>query len=584
MRRFERHGWSVTAAGLTLLYAVVSALAPRGHFLTAFADCSWFLAVLATAIIFARNSSLRPRQERWFWGLMALGFLMWSFNQVVWAYREVLLHGSMPDPYYADIILFLHVVPLIAAVASRPDQLRVETPVPLRALHFLMLLVWWIFIYGFLVFPYQYVNVNTEIYNFFYDRLYQIENLVLVAVLAFAAWTSRYGWRRLYLHLVGATGLYVFGAELLLRAVISRTYYSGSLFDVPLVGAICWMGAAAWKAPDWNLQSDPAPANWKAMKVAPQLAMFAILSMPLLALWTVLADSSPRPSKVFRLFSVLAAMLVLGAFAFMRQYLQDQVLVHLLTESRKTYETQLRLQSHLVQKEKLASLGNLVSGAAHEIKDPLSSILGSSEELRHGDPLNEQQDSLIRKIAVQAGRTSDLVSDLLSFARQTHEEKVSLDVVPILQRCAHMVEASKRDARLRVEFEFESSLPHIHANAQQLLQAFLEIIENSKEAVEEKGSGTLRIRAKSDNREVVVEFADNGPGIQDPHRVFDPFYTTKPIGKGTGLGLSVVYGIVQEHNGQIACHNGPTGGAVFVIKFPVFSEPAVHAAAASRLS
>ncbi len=573
-----RYRWFAAAAGITLLYAIVSVQARHSLGLTVFADGFWIVIVLATAVAFGLNALRRSREECSFWALMSLGFLMWSFNQGVWAYREVVLQGSMPTPYFVDIVLFLHVVPLIAAVASRPDKDRETTPTTMRTLHFLMLLVWWIFLYAFLVFPYQYVTVDLDIYNFLYLRLYETENFLLLAILGFGVWTSSGGWRRLYGHLLGGVGIQICGMMLLERAVTARTYYSGSIYDVLPVGGVLWMGAAAWTARDWELPRTRASEGWRGKRIMPQLAMAAILSMPPLAAWTLFEDQSPRPCKTFRLFAVLSAMLVLGAFAFLRQYLQDQALLTLLQESRSSYETQLRLQSHLVQKEKLASLGNLVAGAAREIREPLSAIALCSDELHKGASLNQQQDGLVRKISAQATRTRDLVSDLLSFAQQTPGEKVILDLGPILYRSTHMIAGPQRDAKVRIEVSLKE-LPRIQGNAQQLLQAFMEIIENAKEALEEKGGGTLQISAKSNAQEVVVHFSDDGPGIKEPQRVFDPFYTTKPIGKGTGLGLSVVYGIIQDHGGQISCHNNPAGGAVFTLRFPVAAEVAAQAAA-----
>jgi len=122
-------------------------------------------------------------------------------------------------------------------------------------------------------------------------------------------------------------------------------------------------------------------------------------------------------------------------------------------------------------------------------------------------------------------------------------------------------------------------VPRIHANANQLFQTFYEIIENAMDAVEESGGGELEILVQRHGVEVVLRFSDTGPGIREPQRVFDPFYTTKPVGKGTGLGLSAVYGVIRDHGGQITCRNKPEGGAEFQIVLPL-SEAAQTAGAA----
>ncbi len=581
MSLLRRHRWFVAAAGITLVYAVVSLTVQQSFALAIGADSFFLLVMLAVSAFMFANAATRSSVERMFWLLMGFGFFLWAANQVPWIYLDV-HHLVMPSPYFADMILFFHLVPMIAATAWRPDQLRAESRHQLSALHFLMLLGWWVFLYGFIVFPHQYVVLNVDAYNRDYDLLYDLESVVLLVLLAFAAWTSSAGWKRVYLNLLAADVLYGTGSELLSRAMLRKTYYSGSLYDVPLIAAILWMGATALTSRDWSLKSEACHAGWRWRSLIPKLAMLAILSLPMMGLWAFLMDRSPAPSRMFRIFTVLSAMFVLGAFVFLRQYIQDQKLIGLLQESRRGYETQQRLQSHLVQKEKLASLGQLVAGAAHEINHPLASVMGYSEQLWAKHRLTEEQGALVRKIVNQARRTQDLVSDLLSFARQSPGEKALVDLSMLLHRSAQMLETQHHASRIRVEISVEPGFPRVRCNPNQVFQTFIEIIENAMDALAEAGGGSLRITAMRQGQDAVVEFADNGPGIREPQRVFDPFYTTKPIGKGTGLGLSVVYGVIQDHGGQITCQNKPDGGALFVLRFPVAAEAAAQTAASAR--
>jgi len=318
--------------------------------------------------------------------------------------------------------------------------------------------------------------------------------------------------------------------------------------------------------------------RWKT--VIPRLAMLALLSLPVLGLWTVLFDHSPAPSRMFRISTVLVAMLLLGAFVFLRQYIQDQALMALLQESREGYESQKRLQSELVQKEKLASLGNLVAGAAHDINHPLTAVLSYSEQLWAKERLTGEQNALLRKIVSQAGRTRDLVADLLSFAQQSPAEKIPVDVTVLLQRAIQMLESRRPSEKIRVSLSLDGDFPRVQGNANQLFQACVEIIENAMDALAEAGGGSLEIAAQRQGKDAVLQFSDSGPGIREPQRVFDPFYTTKPVGKGTGLGLSAVYGVIQDHNGQITCRNKREGGALFVVRLPAETEPAAIGAGA----
>jgi two-component system NtrC family sensor kinase len=119
-----------------------------------------------------------------------------------------------------------------------------------------------------------------------------------------------------------------------------------------------------------------------------------------------------------------------------------------------------------------------------------------------------------------------------------------------------------------IELQLESVLPGVRGDNNQLMQVFFNIISNALDAMAASGGGKLTLRTLRDRGNVVILFADSGPGLKEPHRVFDPFYTTKPVGKGTGLGLSICYGIVQEHGGKIFCYNGQAGGAVFRVELP----------------
>ena len=297
---------------------------------------------------------------------------------------------------------------------------------------------------------------------------------------------------------------------------------------------------------------------------------------------TAQPEGSPASSRVFRMYAVLTAMLLLGAFVFLRRYLQDQALIRVLQDSRQSYDREMRLQKQLVQKEKLASLGTLVAGAAHEINHPLTGIMNYSEQLWSQEGLTEEQDALLRKIVNHAQRTRDLVTNLLRFARQSPGEKGLVDLNGMLQRAAQMLESRYSGGNIRVALSVAADLPQVQGNANQLFQVCIEIIENAMDALEEVGGGLLEIAAYEEGNEAVLRFSDSGPGVREPERVFDPFYTTKPIGKGAGLGLSVVYGVIQDHGGQITCQNKPEGGALFVLRFPAAEATAQVAGAAGN--
>jgi two-component system NtrC family sensor kinase len=239
----------------------------------------------------------------------------------------------------------------------------------------------------------------------------------------------------------------------------------------------------------------------------------------------------------------------------------------LLHASQESYDSLSRVQAQLVQSEKLASLGQLVGGAAHELNNPLTAMLGYSELLSSTE-LNGEQRAITEKIVQQVRRTQNLTSSLLSFAKQAPSEKRLLDLNVLVSTAVKLNQPQLRTANVQVRTELTSNPPQIIGDANQLLQVFLHLTTNAMQAMSPSG-GTLVVSSYLNGDCIVLDFSDSGPGIEEPGRVFDPFYTTRPVGHGAGLGLSACYGIVQEHNGQITCQNRPEGGALFRIELPV---------------
>jgi signal transduction histidine kinase len=565
---WKKHAWVVFTTGLIVACAVAALKFPHSHSLTAFGDMTQFFLVAIAAGLMISNAVANHGQTRGFWLLMATGCCLWAASLGAWTFFEVVRGQDVPEPFFGDVILFIHIVPFMAAVALRPHRPQDEKKLYFSTLNFLMLLIWWVFLYAFTVFPSQYVILNPPAYNQNYDLLYLFENLVLLVALGLLTTNVQGPWKKVYWNFFIAAGLYTWSSESINAAITRDQYYTGSWYDIPLVTSMCWLIFAGLMARDLKPVRETAPppsSKWLAL--TPRLAMVAILSLPVIGFWSQFRDPSPSPIRHFRLLVTLAAMLVLGGFVFLRQYVLDRELMRLLEESRRGLESLKRLQTQLVQKEKLASLGQLVSGAAHEINNPVAAILGYSELLAANQGLNTAQVAMAQKIGHQARRTRDLLSGLLSFAQQAPAEKTLVEVGPLLQRALQMKMLAMETKGIRVHSTIAPTLPRVWANPNQLMQCWLEIIGNSMDAMQTAG-GTLWVSARREDNEVLLKFSDSGPGILEPERVFDPFYTTKAVGKGTGLGLSATYGVVQDHGGQIACHNRPEGGAVFVLRFP----------------
>jgi two-component system NtrC family sensor kinase len=243
--------------------------------------------------------------------------------------------------------------------------------------------------------------------------------------------------------------------------------------------------------------------------------------------------------------------------------------VQLYNETRKAYEDLRRTQEQLLQSEKMSAVGQLISGVAHELNNPLTAILGYTQ-LLETERLEPRVEEFIVKLRKQAQRTQRIVQNLLSFARQHKPRRVHVDMRSVLEDTIALRDYDLKVNNIAVERDFEPVLPSVVADPHQLEQVYLNIINNAADAMLDGGrGGHLRIRVFTENGSVVTTFHDSGPGIFDPKHVFDPFYTTKGVGKGTGLGLSICYGIVKEHGGEILAQNHPAGGAVLQVKLPV---------------
>jgi PAS domain S-box-containing protein len=228
------------------------------------------------------------------------------------------------------------------------------------------------------------------------------------------------------------------------------------------------------------------------------------------------------------------------------------------------------LRGKLVHAEKMAAVGQLVSGVAHEVNNPLTAILGFADLLLENPDLPATALKDLRVILQEAQRTKQIVQNLLSFARQMPPQRNPVQLNLILRRTIQLRSYDFNSHGVEIIEHLDEGLPDVIGDAHQLQQVFLNILNNAYDAVHEVGRpARIEIMSTKVGDAVEVSFCDNGYGISHADKIFDPFFTTKEVGKGTGLGLSICYGIVKEHGGEILCHNNTDGqGATFIVRFP----------------
>jgi PAS domain S-box-containing protein len=230
-----------------------------------------------------------------------------------------------------------------------------------------------------------------------------------------------------------------------------------------------------------------------------------------------------------------------------------------------------KLEQQVVQSERLAAMGAMIGGVAHELNNPLTSILGVSELLQDSET-NEVARKQLTMLQQQARRAAEIVQNLTYFVRPPAPGKSRINLNDVVERTLNLHAFSLRKNNITVDFLKDNAIPYALGDPHQLMQVFLNLIVNAEQAIREaRDKGTLRIRVAKGDKVVSVSFHDDGPGIAKEYlsSIFDPFYTTKRPGRGTGLGLSICKSVMKEHSGSVEAANSPEGGAVFTVSLPM---------------
>jgi len=274
-------------------------------------------------------------------------------------------------------------------------------------------------------------------------------------------------------------------------------------------------------------------------------------------------------------FVAVAVLLVVAGVVSIYVMRLNHKLQHALAEyanelvEREQAERSLRKQEHLhLESEKLAAIGRLAAGVAHEINNPLTTVLTFSHLLREKEGLDDQDKQDLDLVIQETTRASEIVRDLLDFARERPALREPLNVNDVVRKTIPLLERQKAFQQISVQEHLQSNLPLVDADMNRLQQVLLNLSLNACEAMHDGGTMTISTSAEGDK--VVLKVIDTGCGIKEEHidHIFEPFFSTKPVGKGTGLGLSVSYGIVQRHGGTLEAESEFGKGATFTIVLP----------------
>ncbi len=576
--------WVSVLIALVLAQTAASVLMPRGDALTIASDLIQGTLLLVATAAFLPNTA-RSRcptpHVRFFWILMSVGMLFWlTYQGMSWIYFEVIKRQEVPDPYLGDIVLFLHVVPMIAALAVLPHLREGERDERIRMLDFTLLLIWWVFVYVYAVIPWQTVQVDEAFYDANLKNAYMTENVAFLVALAVLAYTARGGWRHVYGQLFGAYVLYASTSYVANHAILQKAYFSGSFYDIPLAISVAWMAAAPLLALRLDL-SDTKPSGPVLGVWITRLSMLALFSLIWAALHAELDPSLPQSVKAFRINVSLLTMVAMGIVIFWRQRLLRAELSLFLERSRSSVSDLKALQEKLIQSEKLASLGQLVGGAAHELNNPLTAMLGYSD-LLSASTLAPPEQLQAQQIGEQVRRTTTLVASLLTFARQAPAKFAAVDVNSVLQTAVRLLVPQMEAGASSMHLALSPDLPPVLADSNQILHVCLHLAGQVGTQLHRETHPTLFIRTLSQGNSVQVDFSSYDPSGDLSLRAlsFQPVVQSEGGTKPASLSLSACCRIVEEHGGRLLqpCTPGPPA---FRMELRVWASSATHSAFAA---
>jgi signal transduction histidine kinase len=469
----------------------------------------------------------------------------------------------VPDLCSGDMILFLHIVPLMAALALRPHAPQDQYAARVRHLDFAMLMLWWIYLYVFIVIPWQYVVPDVGPYNDNLNFLYLIEKIVFLTSLVVAWFGSKEGWKTFYASLFGACFTYAASSHIANWAIGRGVYYSGSLYDIPLAISMAWITVIGLWTPEREPQAAARSTSTSHGVWLARLGMIAAFSLPVFGAWALLDWGLPPAIRSFRLVLTLSAAILMGIMVFVRQRLLDRELLRLLTYSQESFRNLKRLQEQITESEKLASIGQLVGGAAHELNNPITAMLGYSDLLLLTQPLSAEQSHLASKIGQHARRTKSLVSSLLSFARPSPSTMAPVDLKTLLCTATKLSQSQWKANQSEVKIDCANEPLLIRGDSNQLLLVFVQLISDAMQVLNQ--STGLIISARRLDEQAVIVMSNASSLARDAE---------KEAGSGellSNLGMSACQAILREHHGRVLCESDAGSAVTVRIEIPLIA-------------
>ena len=387
------------------------------YHLTIVGDIFPVLFMIMVLLVFQANFRRATGAVRLFWLLNSVGLCLLLFSQLFWVCFDLVLRKNDVSPLFGDVSFFLTLIPVLAALALRPHLESAARGLRLHRVDFLLLMLWWICIYTYFVVPWSVVVNNDTKYNPANAVVVLAGHLAVISMLVVLWWQSRSEWRTFYGIFLLGSFVFAVGGVLQNIALIRGAYYTGSFYDWFYGIALTAFLAAGRRGTDLTALPDDYETKpglrrlWTA-----RIAMLALISLPVLAIWGYLYGRVPEPILIFRLRLIFGAMLLLGSLVFLKLYLLERELVRSVSLTESSLDSLRGVQTKISQSQKMAALGRLAAGAAHEISNPLTAILGYSELLRDSASLTPEGRHFAQGIQEQVRRAQAAVNSMRDLA------------------------------------------------------------------------------------------------------------------------------------------------------------------------
>jgi signal transduction histidine kinase len=408
----------IAAFGVVAVQVTCALLLKQSYMLTVLGDAFSCLLALLALLACWRNVDGAIGVVRSFWTLTASSLAVLVASQVFWEYYDYRRLTGAPNPVPGDTLFLLAPLPMLAALALRPHAIQATQSIRFRRLDFFLLVIWWLWLFGYFALPWQYIVIDFSNYNPVDYSLTLLEHCAVIFALGIFRQTTTGDWKKFYTHLLFAFVLFAAGNLLQSMAIDGQKYYAGSPFDIPWCFALAWFTVAAKAGRGVSAPARTAEpvATGQGLWTA-RLAMLAMVSLPVLAIWSYLDTKSPPAIVGFRLRLTLSVMLILGSLVFLKIHLLDHELVRLVQLTERAVDNLKRVQARIAQSQKMAALGRLAAGAAHEISNPLTAILGYSELLAENPALTAPERECAAGIQEQVRRAQAAVDSMRNITR-----------------------------------------------------------------------------------------------------------------------------------------------------------------------